>query len=173
MPSVILYDEQNGTVKSFRTSVDPSPFEGWTDALIYDDTTNPTEQTIKNLVASVGIQYLKVVAGAVGEMTPAEKAATDAALSASVTAGHRTSGKAILLNPSDHGVLLRAFADIVKDELNNIRGWLVSFKAAVNSASTLADLKIRVAALPNMPDRSLSQLKTAIESRIDSGGVDQ
>jgi hypothetical protein len=54
------------------------------------------------------------------------------------------------------------------DEVNNLRGWIVSFKAATAASSSLADLKTRVAALPNMPDRTTNQLVTALSTTLDS-----
>ena len=85
---------------------------------------------------------------------------------------HRAIAKALLSDPIEHAKLLRALAEITKDEINLLRQWLVSFKAQVAAATTLADLKTRVATLPAMPDRTLAQLKTAMESRLDSGTVD-
>jgi hypothetical protein len=63
----------------------------------------------------------------------------------------------------------RSIAKLIIDEINDLRQWLVSFKAAVAAATTLADLKTRVAALPNMPDRTMSQAKSAYKALIDSG----
>lgn len=78
-----------------------------------------------------------------------------------------------IVNGKDaHHRLVRATAAVLIDELNLIRQWLVSFKAQVALASNLADLKTRVATLPNMPDRTLAQAKTAIENKLNSGTVD-
>lgn len=62
--------------------------------------------------------------------------------------------------------LLTAYSDIIKDEFNLVRGWIVDFKAEVAAAANLGDLQSRVAALPDLPDRTLAQLKTAISNRI-------
>lgn len=62
--------------------------------------------------------------------------------------------------------LMTAYSDIIKDELNNVRQWITDFKADVAAATNLADLKTRVAANPDLADRTLSQLKTAIQNRI-------
>jgi hypothetical protein len=72
------------------------------------------------------------------------------------------------------GKLLRAQSDVIKDEINLLRDWITSFKAAVAAptTTTLATLKTAVAALPNTPDRDLGQLRTAIRARLDSGSVD-
>lgn len=62
--------------------------------------------------------------------------------------------------------LMTAYSDILKDELNLVRGWTLSFKAEVAAAGNLGDLQSRVAGLPDLPDRTLAQLKTAIQTRI-------
>jgi len=62
---------------------------------------------------------------------------------------------------------LRALASIVLDEINALRGWLSSFQGEVAAATSLADLKARVATLPAMPDRTVTQLRNAIDSKID------
>lgn len=68
--------------------------------------------------------------------------------------------------------LLRAEAAVLVDEINALRQWVTSFKAAVAASSTLADMKTRVAALNNLPDRTLAQAKTAIKAAIAAGTVD-
>jgi len=67
---------------------------------------------------------------------------------------------------------LRAAALVTMDELNLLRQWITAFKAAVSLAATLADLKTRVAALDSMPDRSASQIKGAIQNKINAGTAD-
>jgi hypothetical protein len=62
--------------------------------------------------------------------------------------------------------LLVAQSDIIKDEINIVRGWTVSFKAEVAAANNLGDLKAGVATLPDLPDRTLAQLITQIKNRI-------
>lgn len=56
------------------------------------------------------------------------------------------------------------------DELNLLRQWITSFKAATAASSSLADLKARVAALANMPDRTATQARNSVAAKIDSGG---
>ena len=105
-------------------------------------------------------------------MTSPEKTAVNDAMATAQTLSIRTGAKAQLTGFSDSPLYQRAFADILKDEINILRGWTVSFKAEVAAATNLADLKTRVATLPTLNDRTLSQLKTAITNRIDDGGVD-
>jgi hypothetical protein len=63
----------------------------------------------------------------------------------------------------------RAIAKLIVDEINDLRQWITSFKSATAASSTLADFKTRIAALPNMPDRTMSQAKSAYKALIDSG----
>lgn len=64
--------------------------------------------------------------------------------------------------------LSEAIVLLTMDEINNLRGWIVSFKAATAAASSLADLKTRVAALPNMPNRTTNQLVNALSAKLDA-----
>jgi len=78
-----------------------------------------------------------------------------------------TGAQALFLVHPRNRKLMTAFADIIKDEMNILRGWLTQFKADVAAANNLSDLKTSVAAQPDLPDRTLAQLKTAITARID------
>lgn len=82
---------------------------------------------------------------------------------------NKTEAKAFMVVTTDLGKSYRAVADIMVDEVNSLRGWITDFKAAVSAASSLADLKTRVAALPNLPDRTLSQAKTAFINAVNGG----
>ncbi len=63
----------------------------------------------------------------------------------------------------------RAIAALAIDEINTLREWIVAFKAATAAASSLANLQTRVAALPDLPDRTLAQAKTAFINKVNSG----
>lgn len=121
----------------------------------------------------VAWKYLKIQSGAVVEMAAAEKSAVDAQTLANFDLMVRTSSKKKIDGFEDTPLLLRALADIIKDEINIVRAWTVSFKAEVAAATTLADLKARVATLPTLNARNLAQLKTEIKTRIDSGTIDE
>jgi hypothetical protein len=64
-------------------------------------------------------------------------------------------------------VALRVTVKLLVDELNILRQWITDFKAATAAASSLANLKTGVAALPNVPQRTYQQAKTAINNLID------
>ncbi len=63
----------------------------------------------------------------------------------------------------------RAIAALALDQINTLREWIVSFQAAVAAATSLANLQMRVAALPNLPDLTLAQAKTAFINKVNSG----
>ena len=69
-------------------------------------------------------------------------------------------------------MLLRGVVSVLVDEVNALRDWVTSFKAATAAATSLANLQTRVAALPAMPDRTLAQARTAIVNAINAGTVD-
>jgi len=165
MATVVIFDPvaTPNKVLSVIPSASSDQYTGRSDALI-----DPNLSAL----SSVPVRYWKHVAGSVIEMTSGEKSAQDAQDAAAETATIRSGGKSIVDAKSDYGIIQRAFADIVKDEFNNIRQWLVSFKTESAASISLADFKVRIATLPNMPDRNLSQLRTAIQNRIDSGQVD-
>jgi hypothetical protein len=64
-------------------------------------------------------------------------------------------------------IALRVTVKLLVDELNILRQWITEFKAATAAASSLANLKTGVAALPNVPQRTYTQAKTAINNLID------
>ena len=68
--------------------------------------------------------------------------------------------------------LLRGAAAVLVDEINIVRQWTVSMKAATAAATSFANLQTRIAALPTLNDRTLQQAVTAIKAKIDAGTVD-
>jgi hypothetical protein len=78
----------------------------------------------------------------------------------------------LLLGQDDRAKETRAVLLTVFDENNNLRQWIQAFKGQVALASSLADLKTRVAALPDMPDRTVPQAKVSVQNKINSGMAD-
>lgn len=70
------------------------------------------------------------------------------------------------------GKLYRAVVLVSKDEVNALRAWLTDFKGAVAAATSLADLKVRVAALPSMPARTAAQARSALLAKLDEVEAD-
>lgn len=80
---------------------------------------------------------------------------------------------AALLDAKDDVItLLRGTVAVTMDEVNDLRQWVMGFKAAVAGAGTLAALKTAVAALPNTPDRTLAQARTAVKNKVTAGLVE-
>lgn len=78
----------------------------------------------------------------------------------------RDRARDLFLNHPNWRKMMVAYSSIIKDEINILRLWTHDFQEEVANATSLADLKTRVAALPTLHDRTLSQLKTAINNRI-------
>lgn len=68
--------------------------------------------------------------------------------------------------------VLRALLLTLIDELNSLRSWLRSFKTETAAATNLANFQTRVAALPNLPDRTARQARTSIAAKITAGDAD-
>lgn len=163
MANIAIYDTNStpNPITQYLQSVNTPSYSG--NVLVNPDLSAVTGQPLK---------YWKHVAGAIQLMTQGERDAVDAAIQAALVASTRTGAKAAIVGLAANPMVLRAIASIVVDELNDIREWIVSFKAATAAATSLANLQTMVAALPNMADRTLAQVKTAIQNKIDGGTVD-
>ena len=75
MSNVLIYDKTTGNALQYLICVNTPDYKTRDDAII-----NPDLSAVKN----VPVEYLKVQAGAVAEMTATEKAAVDAAKPAPV-----------------------------------------------------------------------------------------
>lgn len=96
-----------------------------------------------------------------------------ASLASTLLSQQRGDAKDWLANRRDALLkLVRAEALVAMDEINLLRQWVTDFQSAVAAASSLSDLKTRVANLSNLPQRTSSQLISAVSSRIDGGGAD-
>jgi hypothetical protein len=69
--------------------------------------------------------------------------------------------------------ILRALALTTLSEINLLRQWVTDFKAATAAATNLANLQTRVAALPNVPQRTAQQLREAIKQQVTDGSADK
>ncbi len=74
-----------------------------------------------------------------------------------------------VFSPDQDARAYRAVVALAIDEINTLRQWIVAFKAATAAATSLANLQTRVAALPDLPDRTLAQAKTAFINKVNSG----
>lgn len=166
MATVAIFDEgaTPQRVLSVLVSVHTPDYDTRTDVVI-----NPDLSLLEGIVP---IRFWKHVAGAIVEYTQAEKDAQDAAEAAAADLSTREGAKSGLAGFQSQALLLRALADVIKDEINILRGQWVTFQAEVAAANNLSSLKAGVASMPALSDRTLAQLRTAIESRVDGGTVD-
>jgi len=77
----------------------------------------------------------------------------------------------VLTDVEQLGSAVIALALLSLEEINALRQWITSYKAAVAGATSLANLQTRVAALPNVPDRSRAQLLAAVRNKLTDGSV--
>lgn len=173
MPSIVIFNTGNDRLIDFKTSVNAPDYEGRPDVLIFDNTTTPHEDTVKAFVNSHERKYLKVSGGDVVEMSQVEKDVVDAEIEAAHDSVVRTQAKGLTDGFSDLPLLLRAVADIVKDEINLLRERDRDRSVDVAAATTLTNLKTLWAARASLTDRTLAQIKTAIKARIDSQTIDE
>jgi hypothetical protein len=62
-------------------------------------------------------------------------------------------------------IVTKAIVLALIDELNLLREWIVAFKAQTAAATSLANLQTRVAALPDLPDRTVPQAIAAVRAK--------
>ncbi len=79
MPDVVIFNPSNNRLIDHIASVDPSPYQGRSDVIIYDESSSKqTIEEIRNLVANNPIEYLKKSGeGIVSVMTQNEKFTID------------------------------------------------------------------------------------------------
>ncbi len=104
-------------------------------------------------------QYWIITGDVVTLMDAAARAQVDAAtLNAS-----RDSTAAVLNEPESYP---RGYALVALDELNAHALKTNSILDAVDAATTLADLKIRIAAITDYPQRTINQMQNAVRSKL-------
>jgi hypothetical protein len=142
MALIVTYDELGSPQKVLQVlrRADPAPFRGTTGWVL-----NPDLSLLDGLVPQ---KYWKHDSGSIVEFAQGEKDAQDVADAAALDANVRGGARDLFDGFDGLPLALRAFADIVKDEINILRSQ------------------------HGLGDRTLAQLKTAIKNRIDSGSVD-
>jgi hypothetical protein len=165
MARIIVFDPAPtpNPILEYLPSADTSQYITRTDVLIEPDL---------NFVAGFPMHYWKHEAGNILLMTLGERNDVDTAIADAIDLGIRTGSKARINNLEDIGLPIRALAFESVQEINALRQWLMSFKTETAASSNLADFKTRIAALPNMPDRTLAQVRTSIKNDIDNKVAD-
>ncbi len=102
-------------------------------------------------------------------ITPADPAPT----TLEITATQRVQAVEQFLNDSAPlSKALRALIITAMDEINLLRQRDVDRSIDVAAATSLADLKTRWAARSALSDRTIAQLKTAVQNKINAGSAD-
>jgi hypothetical protein len=138
---VVVFNEGGSpqNVERIISSAHTPAWEGRSDALINPDTSH---------LIGVPRRYWKVQGDELREMTTPEKADVDQASADEADLDVRQVAVDEHTGFDGRALFLRAFADIIKDEINILR------------------------AAHGLPDRTLPQLRAAINSRVQSGLVD-
>ena len=141
----------NRTTRQFVTSVNTPDF--------------PVGQWIINpdmsAVTGFGSQYWIITGDVVTLMDSAARSAVDAT---QLTANRDAAAAALDLVED----VLRAVVLELRDELNNHALKINSILDAVDAATSLADLKSRVASIADYPQRTVQQLRDAVRGKLGS-----
>jgi hypothetical protein len=84
----------------------------------------------------------------------------------------RSNQSGLLILGNKNGIVYKAIAEVMINEINILRRWIVSFKNQVALSSSLADLKTIISGLSDLPDRTPTQARNAVQSSIKSGNND-
>ena len=153
MPRIVIFDElatPQRVVGMTGPSSPLAPYEARSDVVINPDLSAlaTIDGNFEIVSYTVPRRDWKHEAGAIVTMTAGEIAARDAAQAAAQDLSTRESAKNGLLGFDSRSLLMRAFADIIREELNVLR------------------------ALHSLPDRTLAQLRNAMGNKVDGGTVD-
>jgi hypothetical protein len=92
---------------------------------------------------------------------------------AAASEGLRAAARHFLVSGREPWLVVdRGLFYVVLDEVNALRQWIADFKTQTAASTSYADLKARVATLPNMPQRTAQQGLNAIIAKIDTGSAD-
>jgi hypothetical protein len=112
-----------------------------------------------------------------GYVLPSEAAINAVDMSASavaarVTAAARQSAKDALIQDAPLDKLIKAVLFAIEDETNLHATRFNTLLTAIDNATTLANLKTAVLAINDLPIRTRTQIKTAVENKLDAGLAD-
>lgn len=134
--------------------------------------------------SGIPLKYLRLINGAIVELSAEQKAAQDAQeaadaqaaaaayVAATNAAANQAASNAVLWADMqvDLGKAIaieKGVAFCTMDQLNLLRAWVVDFKAAVSNSTSLANLQTRVAALPSFAPVTTNGLETAVRARAE------
>ena len=161
----VVYDPNKTPqpVVNYLPQIDEPLYRGQANTLINPDLASVVGQPQK---------YWKVVGTAVQLMSGVEQQSIDAALLAAQVAAIRSNAVNAFVGFDSVPIAQRAAVSLTVQEFNILINWVQSFTATVAAATSLTDLKTRVAALSAPNSITLSQVKAAIISDINAGNED-
>ena len=110
-------------------------------------------------VVGFGSRYWIITGDVVTLMSPAERAAADAA---DLQANRDVAAAAIAQTEN----VLRAFMLVAMDEFNAHASKIKEILDSIDAATSLANLQTRIAAVADYPQRTDQQLRTAIRNKL-------
>ena len=116
---------------------------------------------IYTVISTVPKDFIKWTTEPV-EMTQGEKDVVIAAQQADTLTALKAQEKAAY-----DIIHLKALVLITMDEINILRLWTTQLKTASATASTLTQFKNNIGALPTLNDRTIIQLRNALEAKVD------
>jgi hypothetical protein len=114
-----------------------------------------------DLWSTIPQQYREWTGAAIEEMTGPEKTAAD-------LAALKASRDAIVQQLDQQEDILRWFAGMVVDEFNAHSDKTNTILSAIDNAASLAALKTAVAAIQDLPTRTMQQVRSAIRNKAGS-----
>lgn len=139
----------NRTTKEYRDSVNTPDFPA------LDWIINPDLSAVRGFDS----RYWIITGDAVSLMSPAERADVDAALETSRL-------DALAAEIEQQQTTLRAFAEVLLDELNRHSQKMNALLDGIDAASNLAGVKAAAAAISNHPARTLTDVRDGIRSKL-------
>jgi len=158
-----MADAIHRTTLILRESIDATGLDP-VEWLIYGKERAGDIPALRSMCGPGGVpaRHRKIVSESVVEMTPAEKDAVDA----DMLANERNSTAAAIEAPQSYE---KAFAQIMLDDRNLLAQKITAILNAIDGAATLAQMKAAVALIPDPPQYTLAQLKTALRNKLDGG----
>lgn len=129
---------------------------------------NPIDWIINpdlSAVAGQPVKYWLISGDIVSVADAAQQATIDAALLAAAEARQKEEEK----EQFDTDRRLKAFAELLVNELNSRGDTVNQLLSAIRLANNLANLQMQVNAINDIPARTFQQLRTAIRNNIDAG----
>ncbi len=98
-------------------------------------------------------------------------AVTQGMLDTATLTSSYTRAKALLVADDDISKKDKAVLLVILDELNLHADKINSILTAIDGAATLAAMKTAIAAIADYPTRTVGQLRTSVQNKIDAGSA--